>query len=88
MSFIEMFDLQTDNFYIIQRSVKLKHFYFKKHPNTKHCLTTILKDIFYILKTGISWRDIRSRIKWQTLYFHYNRFVKFNILNKLTDIFK
>jgi transposase len=77
ISFINIFKL------IIQRSVKLKHFYFKKHPNTKHCLTTILKDIFYILKTGIAWRDIRSRIKWQTLYFHYNRFVKFNIFKKL-----
>jgi hypothetical protein len=61
ISFINIFKL------IIQRSVKLKHFYFKKHP-----------------KTGIAWRDIRSRIKWQTLYFHYNRFVKFNIFKKVS----
>ena len=58
------------------------HYYSKKHPNTKYTLNNILEDILYVLKTGISWRNIRSSINWKSTYFHFQRFVKHNIFKK------
>ncbi len=46
-------------------------------------MNNILDDILYVLKTGICWRDLRSIINWQSVYFHFQRFVKFNIFKKL-----
>lgn len=54
-------------------------FYRFKHWNTKYSLEQIIDDILYVLKTGISWRDIRSSINWSTIFFHHSRFCKFNI---------
>ena len=68
---------------IIFNSDDIKRYYLKIHPNTKYSLDSILNEIFYVLKTGISWRDLRSSIKWQSIYFHFQRFVKFNIFKKL-----
>jgi len=68
---------------IILNSIEIKHFYLKSHPNTKYSLDCILNEIFYVLKTGISWRDLRSTIKWQSIYFHFQRFIKFNIFKTL-----
>lgn len=48
----------------------------------KYECADIIEDILYVLKTGISWRDIRSKIKWQTLYSHFNILVK----NKIFEI--
>lgn len=58
-------------------------FYVKKHPNSKYSFDDILNEIIYVLKTGISYRDLKSPIKWQSVYFHYQRFVKFDIFKKL-----
>ena len=58
-------------------------FYSTQFPNSKYSLENILIEILYILKTGISWRDLRSNIKWQTVYFHFKRFTKHNIFKKL-----
>lgn len=68
---------------IILNSDDIKRYYLKTHPNTKYSLDNILNEIFYVLKTGISWRDLRSPIKWQSIYFHFQRFVKHNIFKKL-----
>jgi transposase len=37
----------------------------------KYKLNDILCDIFYVLKTGISWRMLRSKIHWNTVYKTY-----------------
>ncbi len=58
-------------------------FYSKSFPNSKYSLEHILTDILYVLKTGIAWRDLRSTITWQTIYFHFKRFTKYNIFKQL-----
>ena len=68
---------------IIMKTKALKKLYSKIHPNTKHSLDDILSEIIYVLKTGVSWRNLRSPIKWQTIYFHFKRFVKHNIFIRL-----
>ena len=61
---------------------KLGKLYVRKHTNQKYTLTEILKEILYILRTGISWRNLKSHIKWQTLYWHFKRFIKYDIFKK------
>lgn len=41
------------------------------HKQQKYNLEEILIDILYVLKTGISWRDLRSHIGWNTVYKRY-----------------
>ncbi len=69
----------------IQANKKLSKLYspIKKHPNSKYKINSIINDILYILKTGISWRSIRSTNNWQSIYFHFNRFSKFKIFSSL-----
>ena len=69
------------NFILSNKSVG--KYYSKKFPNSKYTLESILIEILYVLKTGISWRDLRSAVKWQTVYFHFRRFTKYNIFKKL-----
>ena len=68
---------------IILNDSKIKYFYANKFPNSKHSLDDILKEILYVLKTGLSWRDVRSNIKWQSLYWHFNRISSNGIFKKL-----
>ena len=58
------------------------HLYETTHTNQKYQIMDILEDIIYVLKTGISWRNLRSHINWVTLYWHYKRFVKYGIFKK------
>lgn len=46
-------------------------------------LDDIINDIIYVLKTGVSWRSIRTHIDYRTLYFHFKRFVKHDIFSRL-----
>lgn len=41
------------------------------YPNQKYNLKTIINDLMYVLKTGLSWRDYRGSINWHTLYHHF-----------------
>lgn len=68
---------------IIILKSKLNKFYIKQYPNSKYSLDYIISSIFYILKTGISFRNSLFDIKWQTIYWHYKRFIKYNIFKKL-----
>ena len=61
----------------------IKHFYTNTFPNSKYTISDIIDGILYVLKTGIAWRDYISFIHWQSLYFHFSRFVKFNIFKKM-----
>jgi transposase len=62
---------------------KIKKYYFKNYSNTKYKLDDILNGILFVLKTGVSWRDSKSIVNWQSLYFHFQRFVEFQIFLKL-----
>ena len=52
---------------IIFKTEKLKNSY-KNHPNTKYSLDLIIDELIYVLKTGIAWRNLRSPINYNTLY--------------------
>lgn len=65
------------------RESRIGHHYTETYTNQKYTLKNIIDDIIYVLKTGISWRNIRSSINWNTLYWHYKRFVKFDIFKKV-----
>ena len=68
---------------IITSNKYIKKFYIKTFPNSKYNLKDILTEILFILKTGISWRDNRSNINYQSIYYHFKRFVNFGIFKKL-----
>ena len=80
----------TDNFmlinilkYFIMANKSIGKFYVKIFPNSIFSLENVLIEILYVLKTGIPWRDLRSTIKWQTVYYHFKRFTKNNIFKRL-----
>ena len=75
------FKLYLKNF--ILNDANINKFYTHAFPNTHYNLDDILDGILYVLKTSICWRDSRSVVKWNSLYFHFSRFVKFNIFKKL-----
>jgi len=62
---------------------KLKKFYTVSHPNSKYSIDTIIEDILFVLKSGVSWRDSRSSVNWQSLYWHFQRFLKFNLFQSV-----
>src|SRR5271156_4749550 len=82
------FDIKKTIIDIILSTKGLQDTYSKSHPNTKYSIDLIIDDIFYVLKTGLSWRNVRSSIKWTSLYWHYSNFVKHHIFLKLFNFFK
>ena len=68
---------------IIFKNKLLNKAYNYNHPNQKYSLDLIINEIIYVLKTGIAWRHIWSKIHWNTLYHHYRRFVKFIIFKSI-----
>jgi len=68
---------------IILTNKKTKYFYNVTYTHSKYSLDVILKEILYVLKTGLSWRDVRSDVHWNSLYWHFSRLVKHNIFYKL-----
>lgn len=83
-----------DNFFAIYKNIlidniklnkRLFSLYFENNNHQIHKYHQIIDDIFYVLKTGISWRQIRSNIKWQTLYWHFAQLVKQNIFKTTFD---
>ena len=77
------FDIKLEIKNIILNCNKLKYSYTKQHCNSKYSLDTIIDELFYFLKSGISWRLLRSTINYKTLFWHFSRFVKNNIFLKL-----
>ena len=78
-----MFDIKIELKNIILSSTKIKDTYIKKHSNSKYSLELIINEILYFLKSGVSWRMLRSPINYKTLYWHYTQFVKNNIFERL-----
>lgn len=53
------------------------------YPNSKYTLNDIINELIYVLKTGLSWRMLRSDINSKTLYWHFQRFIDANIFERL-----
>ena len=68
---------------IIQNDKRIGCMYTRNHPNKRYELQRILEMIVYVLRTGIPWRDVRSEINYRSIYFHFRRFVKHQIFEKL-----
>lgn len=73
---------------IIFNDKNLKYFYTKKFIHSKYNIDNILNDILYVLKMGVSWRNVRSSIKWQSLYWHFKRLSDNNIFKKSFNYFR
>ena len=48
----------------IKSNIKLYKSFDFSHKQQLYKLSDYLTDILYVLKTGISWRDLRSHINW------------------------
>lgn len=81
-------DITSEMKDVILRTQDLKNTFIKTHPNTKYKLETIINEILYFLKAGMSWRLLRSPINYKTLHYHYCNFVKYNIFDKLLNQIK
>lgn len=57
----------------------LKKSYSHYYKSQKYTIKEILIDIFYVLKTGIPWRALRSHINWNTVYKSYIKLNKYGI---------
>jgi len=73
---------------IIKKNKTLYKSYFYKHPNSKYNIDIIIKDIIYVLQNGISWRNIRTTIHWNSLYQHFLKLSKHNIFKSLFNKLK
>lgn len=65
----------------------IRNSYNHTYHNQKYELNDIINDIIYVLKTGISWRNIRGTIKWQSLVYHFNKFCSNDIFNKTLKLY-
>jgi putative transposase len=81
-------DIKNELKNIILNTTILKNTYNKTHTNTKYTLDLIITEICYFLKSGVSWRNLRSKINYKTLYWHYTNFVKYNVFIKLFNQIK
>lgn len=77
------FDIKSEFEKIVLNTESLKNSFINKSTNSKYTLQTIINEILYFLKSGVSWRMLRSTINYKTLYWHYSRFVKHNVFYKL-----
>ena len=77
------FNLTLELKKIILATKKLKNTFDRKHSNSKYSLDLIINEILYFLKSGVSWRMLRSTINCKTLFWHYSRFVKNKVFLKL-----
>lgn len=83
-----IFDIKIELKNIILKTNKLKDTYITKHTNSKYTLDNIINELLYFLKSGVSWKNLRSPINYKTLYWHFSKFVKFNIFLKLFNKIK
>jgi hypothetical protein len=73
---------------IKSNDILCKSFNFSRKQQ-KYKLSDIVEDIMYVLKTGISWRDLRSTINWNIVYKRYVLLNKHKIFElTYTDLLK
>ena len=68
---------------IVLNTYGLKDTYITNHPNSKYTLDEIISELFYFLKSGVSWNLLRSPINYKTLHWHFTKFVKHKIFIRL-----
>ena len=85
------FSIHSEIKKIILNTDKLKNTYTKNYSNSKHSLDLIIKELIFFMKSGNSWNTFRSPIKSKTLYWHFQKFVAFNIFlrlfNKIRNVY-
>ena len=81
-------DIKIELKNIILKTKSLKNTYEKTHTNSKYTLDLIIHELLYFLKSGVSWRMLRSPINYKTLFWHYRRFVENNIFARLFNKIK
>jgi transposase len=62
---------------------KIKNTYSIKYGNSRYTLDHIIDELIYVLKSGVSWRNVRSVINYKTLFWHFNNLSKNHIFHKL-----
>lgn len=82
------FDLKFELKKIILASTNIKATYTQKYANSKYTLDLIIDELLYFLKSGVSWRMLRSPINSKTLFWHYSRFVQNNVFLRLFNKIK
>ena len=65
------FDIKFELKKIILNSSKLKDSFIKIYPNSKYSLDLIIDELLYFLKSGVSWRMLRSTINYKTLFWYF-----------------
>jgi transposase len=71
------------------RNYIIENHFYKPTTNTKYTLDQIIDVIEYVLITGSSWRSLdlsifkTTDIRWQSIYYHFRKFVKANIFKKV-----
>ena len=81
-------DIKQELKNIILKTKNLKDTFIRKHPNSKYSIELIISELLYFLKSGVSWRMLRSPINFKTLHYFYLLFVKRNIFIKLYNKIK
>jgi transposase len=66
----------------------IKNNHYKQNHNSLYTLDDILNVIEYVMITGASWRSLNlpifnGKIKWQSIYYHFNKFCKLDIFKKV-----
>src|SRR3970040_1474459 len=82
------FDIKTELKKIILNTAVLKDTYLIAHTNSKYSIDLIIHELLYFLQSGVSWRMLRSPINAKTLFWHFSKFVKYNIFLKLFNKIK
>jgi len=77
------FNIQNELKNIILNTKSLKNTYNRTHTNSKYTIELLIDEILYFLKSGVSWRMLRSTINYKTLFWHYSNWVKNNVFYKL-----
>lgn len=75
---MEQLTIKLLKIHIMSDKILNKSYNFKYHTQ-KYTLDEILKEIIYILKTGISYRNLRSHINHNTIYYNYCKLNKHKI---------
>lgn len=76
-------DIKTRVIQTIYRTPRIAVYYKTTYPNSKYSLDMIISDILHLHKTGIAWRDIRTKCSHTTLFYHYQRFQRHDIFGKV-----
>lgn len=64
----------------VENIPKLAKSFDYSNPLQKYSLEEYLNEIIYVLKTGISWRDLKTQINWNSIYKVFRKLVSYKIM--------